>query len=85
MDIKVKFRWAFNVSSMFQFLMRIFRTPWIGDIYITLNINLIINFRIAKMDRKMDLCRQEPIQFHYLFSNTKKFARMTWPIIALLH
>lgn len=53
--------------------------------YITLNINLIINFRIAKMDTKMDLCRQEPIQFHYLFSNTKKFARMTWPIIALLH
>lgn len=70
---------------MFQFLMRIFRTLWIGDIYITLNINLIINFRIAKMDRKMDLCRQEPIQFHYLFSNTKKFARMTWPIIVLLH
>lgn len=43
--IKVKFGWVFNVSSMYQFLMRI------GDIYIY--IYNFRNFRIAKMDTKM--------------------------------
>lgn len=72
--IKVKFGWVFNVSSMYQFLMRIFRTPRIGDIYIYITLEIS---GLQKWIQKWDLCRQEPIQFHYLFSNSEKFARMT--------